>query len=407
MTYSTDPTTARAILHPNSPIWIPDLSAFSTPTDRWPTEYVQQTTANALGVSSTAYVWNDADDDTNGLPAANTTWVTASADYWQENNKTWKYVFVDTPPLPGLPDEDPGGPNSISIFTDRTLTSNGSCIAYPINVDVNNTWTFQGNGSDLLPVPGTLDYATTFQASNGVATCNGDNRTASVQVYETGHVSMGDEPSVPYWFYDCCISVSAIGNATDDKPQILPNMSYTAAAAIGLQGYYEWDYPDYQYKIYQNETYWGKPFNGDAEGLANRMAQFAIGVFVTAGYQNPMNRTLGLQPEQGTTISFDQYGLMILALSLLGGLHFLSFIVCAFMANRVVIPDESPLSIARSLGPIVAGLGGRGGLLSSEEIAKILDRQALYGLVEEKNEGLRICFEDVPPVRAFPNGRYV
>ncbi|KAB8298954.1 hypothetical protein EYC80_001104 [Monilinia laxa] len=132
-------------------------------------------------------------------------------------------------------------------------------------------------------------------------------------------------------------------------------------------------------KFFSIRHIFGSPQNGSAPGMAMLIAEFAIRVFASSGYENPMVSETGRQPRQGSKLNIDNATLIHIILPFIITLYLVCLIVSALLTYRVPVPDSSPLSIANKLYQRIGLLGGRGSLLSGQEIAEVLGNPQLAG----------------------------
>jgi len=153
----------------------------------------------------------------------------------------------------------------------------------------------------------------------------------------------------------------------------------------------------------------------DATGpysMGFNIAQFSIGSIMVADLNNPVINSTGLAPSPGYHLGFDTprslfYLYLIFALTV--GIQLLLLLITSFLANNVVLIDDSSLSIARLLREIVGRLGPAGTAATGEEISEQLkDMKVIYGIQRFGIHDTRFRVElgTGDRERAFPDGTY-
>ncbi len=191
------------------------------------------------------------------------------------------------------------------------------------------------------------------------------------------------------------------------------NFAKMAAAAIALQGYgLTGQNTTMQYQDYPAESVYGYPASGDSNEMGNNIGLFAIGVVAVAIQYNPKLAVPGDEPNQGVALSVQWMFVHVILIFTLGG-QLLLFIISCLVSNLVVVKDDSAVSVARLLRPIVERLGNSGSTASGEEICEVLteSEQALgrvgYTVVHPAvGRRHHLVLGDHEMLRAFPSGHY-
>ena len=143
------------------------------------------------------------------------------------------------------------------------------------------------------------------------------------------------------------------------------------------------------------------------------MAEFAIRSLATMVRVNPQITTNGSLPMLGSLLRVHWPYVIALSAWILGTLAVI-FAVVVRTAHTVVVKDDSELSTARLLRPLVEALGASGTLSTGKAMSQVLYKDSLvYGPRETNgsNEYTLEISEDVLPLetllqRRHPDGRY-
>jgi hypothetical protein len=213
------------------------------------------------------------------------------------------------------------------------------------------------------------------------------------------------------FYYECQVTFSNVTNAYDPAHVISDETARTAAGSIALQGY-QTDTQDAQYQRYPQMFSYGTWLGGDNASMASRMNQFAIGAIVGADQNNPAidyNLTSSL-PFQGVNLTIDKPRYFHAILISIAAVHLILFIGGAWLANRVIVLDESYISISNLLKPLLKDVHD-GSLLNGKELCDVAGKEKIvtYGsALRESEKGhvryLRVDSDGVE--RRFPEGWY-
>ncbi|KAH6680866.1 hypothetical protein B0J14DRAFT_532392 [Halenospora varia] len=398
LTYSTDTNHDIALTYPGN-VSIANMTGITTYKVVSSSSQVigaLQYTANSYGMIALAYNFQNV--STIPVPYTLLTTTTPNIyfgmDYYQ-------YVFYESTP-------DESASTISSIATNRSINSTGTCSSWPVA---------QGGNGTSLNITILLDSNGTA-ATKSIPITAGDTQTT----YITGpSQSCGTGCSRIYaleasltnpWYYECNVSVSQVANATRPEHQVGQDLQDMASAAIALQGYAASSLSndtDLQFQTYPGESIYGAPQNGSSESMGLLMAQFAIGAVAVTAQFAPSITLPGNQPLIGVVLNVNQWKYVHLILGLIAGIQLMLSLVSTFVANRVVVKENSHLAIARLLRPIVDRLGASGTIASAEEICDALDKDEkyVYSIYQTSSEKLfHLEMGKQPSRRPFPKGIY-
>jgi hypothetical protein len=275
LTYGIEPDPNTALQFPGN-VSIPDMSSFIPGMNASynPSLTDQAYTAHTYGMITLNY----GADITGNTPEAGKTVETTNASLWLTDPHTWEFIFFDSPP---------SGYGPASIFTDRTINATWSCQASPIISGGDGTqfqFAVQNHGlhNVSLALPNSTVFFTNYLQNS--CTDSSNARCAVVNVFEASDT----QP----WFYRCEITIGEVQNARSDVPaqHFSDQMAWIAGAAIAIEGYMA-DVPDslkQEAQLYPDDSFWGYPMHGDADGMGKWIALFALGSIAGAAYNNPL-----------------------------------------------------------------------------------------------------------------------
>jgi hypothetical protein len=347
-------------------------------------------------------------DSISNVPRPGTLLWSMNVLYWYNDNEvSWYFVFIDSSPSdPGFANTT-GGPSA--IYSDRMINSTYSCQSFAVIGGGNGTvanLTIQKNsngdtGNVSLPTIAGLDTTTYFTDPD--SSC-GDG-CSIIEAFEAA--------STTSWYYKCNIAVGTVINAKLPEHDVGIKLREMASAGIALQGYgLNSHLPGYkQFQVYPSGSPYGIPRKGDTDGMGSNLAQFAIGVVSMAAlYTSQTFNVTGREPHIANELKVDHWNLIWMIMGLILGVQGAAFVLTAFWANRVVVKDESALATARLLRPILDGLGDDGTILSGKEICNELDagaeRRYIYTVPKGRDDPYRVELGDWPRRRTFPEGVY-
>lgn len=281
--------------------------------------------------------------------------------------------------------------NTLTMVTDRRVTSTAKCWQYPITTN-----RYAQSPSNIITYTNTTDgrsytfrtgdefsYLSSTYYSNMAMTCG--PRCTETYIYNTGINDTKSNTVIASQFYYCQNTVSEVLN-------ISPNLNATAVAlpdrsarllagAIGYSGTF-YTNNTLQTKNYPVDSLWS--WNGDetvsASFMTDAVMRFSIGALAALDSDGPRRNTTGDTPMPAQTVSI-LWPWAIALLVLIPGVQFICLIGTVIWANGAVIKDDSYLSAARLLRPIVDKLGNKGCALTGDEIAEALGNyKIIYGV---------------------------
>ena len=123
------------------------------------------------------------------------------------------------------------------------------------------------------------------------------------------------------------------------------------------------------------------------------MAEFALGSLASLAIRNPSVQFHGAVPILGFHLTVQWKFTLALCASILI-VHFVFFAAAVYTSRLVIIKDDSNLSTARLLRPLVDHLSDQGTLVEGKDISKVIEDHGVKGLVygprEEPGAGGRI-----------------
>jgi hypothetical protein len=313
--------------------------------------------------------------------------------------ESWQTVVLDS-----------SSDEQTAIFTNRIINSTWSC---------NSSIVLEGGN-------GSVHYLEVLLNTNGSTTtkytpaAGGLNQTTFMTDPDNNDCGSGcsiveafEASTTQAWWYTCNITISNATYAVLPEHYVGQNFAKMAASAIALQGYrLTGQNTTTQYQYYPAESVYGSPASGNSDMMGRIIGYFAIGVVATAIQWNPSLAVPGDEPNQGYALSVQWMYVHLILILTLGG-QFILFMVSCLVSNLVVVKDDSPISVARLLRPIVERLGNAGSMASGEQICEVLTKS---------EEGMgRVGYTVVHPVagrrhhlvlgdhkmlRAFPSGYY-
>ncbi|KAM0157563.1 hypothetical protein ACHAQE_005867 [Botrytis cinerea] len=311
----------------------------------------------------------------------------------QYTANSWAFVFMDT-----------SSDGSTSAYSDRTIKSTSSCESYPVIDGGNGNFTHltiskngKSEGSKVrLPIAAGPDQTTFFTVP--FTTCG--EGCSIVEALEAS----ANEP----WYYKCNITVGPVINAQNANQEVSLPLRHMSSAAIALQGYAaNPKLNDTQYRIYVSESTYGYPRNGSADDFGYQISYFAIGaIAAAANSNNPSIYAIGDRPVIGTQLKITQHVLLLGLLIGLVSVQAACFITTAFVANIVVVKDESVFSTASILRPVMNSLGDHGNVAEGKQICEVLSHLRLrYTAVrDEKDRSLwKVGLSNAERLKRFPD----
>lgn len=129
--------------------------------------------------------------------------------------------------------------------------------------------------------------------------------------------------------------------------------------------------------------------NHRIDEVGANMASFALGSLASMATRNPTFEAEGLVPILGYNLSI-HWNYVIALCACIVGIHFVLFAAAVYTSRLVIIKDDTNLSTARLLKPLVEYLGSRATLLEGENCVK-QSRNIYRGVCvwAKKGEGAR------------------
>lgn len=214
----------------------------------------------------------------------------------------------------------------------------------------------------------------------------------------------------PGAFYDCEVHVSRVINATAPQHEIPDAIAAIAGGAIGLEGYSTG--PDqWEYVRYTPDSPWSN-YNSagltDAAYMARLAARFAIGAIAMKDLHGVTTaQAAGEVAWVGVLLKVKWPALLLILGGILVAQLLLGVAVVAY-SNTVFCKDDSYLSTARLLRPVVERLGPSGCAMTGRDIAHTLREHMVYGIrTDESGQRHHLDLgEDIRPLGWFPEGWY-
>ncbi|KAF8250315.1 hypothetical protein K440DRAFT_659737 [Wilcoxina mikolae CBS 423.85] len=198
---------------------------------------------------------------------------------------------------------------------------------------------------------------------------------------------LNQNPLPPGDFFNCSTTISTVHNASLQQ-HILPDpVAVRAASSIGSNSIWT-PYPEkkmaYQLDVFSSASPWDNWYNLTGESAAfsaeYNLARFAIGSIAVLDVNNPRIEIPGNRPWIGVFLQVKWRWVWVIIGSLLVS-QLLLGIGTVIVANTVFCKDESFLSTARLLRPLMLRLGESGCAATGNEIAGLFGNTHLrYGV---------------------------
>jgi hypothetical protein len=112
--------------------------------------------------------------------------------------------------------------------------------------------------------------------------------------------------------------------------------------------------------------------------MAKLISKFAIGVIAGMDDHGPRMNITGLQPYTALILAV-KWKYAVAILSVIPFIQFIVLLIVIAFANKLIIKDDTHLSMALLLRPVVDRLGDHGCMLTGKEISEELHMKAVYG----------------------------
>ncbi|KAG0641331.1 hypothetical protein HOY80DRAFT_742887 [Tuber brumale] len=365
---------------------------------------VQQSTAHLYGDMATHFP--------AGVPGTPDYVDYALLDLLDENSSEWRYYFRETYYV-----EKTGPAGLPTTKTNRSVTVTPHCEYHPIVggqfAGVNDTNVTISIGNRKVNIDWMQDWgsaATTYvnpgEYVSGAKICG--PRCSRIYIFQWVDQTW-DPPSQTGSFFNCTITISQVENANPLQPfHNMPNLTAEmAAGAIGLDGYV--DRSERQFVRYTSASWWGQRMENSTVFAELLVGKFAAGVIAAYDIYGPSVEAMGVQSRPGISLSVNWfYVSLTLGSILLAQLACGIFVV--YSANSVFCKDDSYLSTARLLRPLVERLGNSGSTSTGFEISQTFARSVRYGVRSGGSANQPIHHldigEDIVKLPRFPEGHY-
>jgi hypothetical protein len=366
--------------------------------------YTQLSAANNYGIAGQDYdvdvdVANDALDQTY-----------SNAIYTDDAYNYMEYRFDDLNP----DDED------LNIITWRTITATATCEPFKVvaGATLNSTnSTYVEKNGDLVNVwiqPVTPGFTTWM--SNTQSHC-GPRCTEVWALQAADGVTVLDST-----LFKCNNTVAPVIDDSGDYPvnaaaplQMPDEQAKIIAGAIGWSGFY-YDFTPFEFVRYSQATIWSPSSDLNATSVAAYLMEFSMFAVAAMDDHGPRINVMGYSPVPAQVVDVEwEWAVIILAV--IPAIQMIALAAIIAWANKAIIKDNSFLSTARLLRPLVDKLGPHGCMLTGDQIAEELKNiKIAYGYrsppgfiegsdmvrhvdILQEHEGLGLS-------RAMPPGRY-
>jgi hypothetical protein len=282
--------------------------------------------------------------------------------------------------------------SAITQLTRRSISTNASCVTKKIVAGGNGTDTFityqddDGTGT-TIDIPRVGPGAMTFI---GVLNSTCGPRCSQILALQSAD---GDGIRQPA-FFQCQNTVSLVhGIEQYIQPkqnaslyQLADVQARIMAGAIGWTGFNYTQGDQFQYVRYSVNSWWSPNGPATADVTAEHIMEYTMGAIAAFDYNGPRQNVTGYYPVTAQTVSV-LWTWVIASLCIIPLLQFLVLLVIVKFANTAIIKDDSAISTARLLRPLVDKLGSKGCLLTGKEISRQLsDVRIKYGYREPTDD---------------------
>jgi hypothetical protein len=214
-------------------------------------------------------------------------------------------------------------------------------------------------------------------------------------------------------FYDCEVHISTVIGGNDPAHEVPDAVAEIAAGAIAWEGYSLG--PDqWEYVRYPPESPWSSSnpgINDDAGTMAQLASRFAIGVIAAKDLYGPQTTTT--TTAQGNVARFGmllrvRWNFLLVLLAAILAAQLGMGVAAVIWANAVFCKDDSYISTARLLRPVVERLGQNGCAATGRDIANTHTEYLVYG-VRRDETATRHHLDlgrDITKTGRFPEGWY-
>ncbi|UNI20857.1 hypothetical protein JDV02_006906 [Purpureocillium takamizusanense] len=303
--------------------------------------------------------------------------------FWDEDRKTWSYVFYEA-----TPDDEPFQPN---VASNRSISVYAECKGWRVV-----------KGGDGLNYTFTVDFGNGTKQDWETPYINGPDQTTFLHDPSTqsgdfsGRVDAFEASRTEPWAYSCEITIDPVVNAVIKEQEVGVNVTQYAAPAIALQGYGSSpngltnDTKPFQWQSYPAESYFGEACYGAADRMALLVARFAIGSIAVTAQTNRNIKARGMAPLKGITLEITNWTYLHLILGLTVGIQLLIAVVSILVANRVQVRCHSFLSMAALIRPALQDVSSRASAADGQEVASMMGKETRLRYARERGGGFQI-----------------
>lgn len=329
--------------------------------------------------------------------------------YAEEGLDLFYYRFVDRNP----------DNLDLNVVTERVVTSQANCKSYEViqggragyDVPDNNTDQTIRNLVVFIDEYGQNQTIYVQNQATGATVWMGDRvdtcgkRCTKLYALQVGY----EDPTPAPRFWECNNTVSEVSNMTDyfdDKAYILPDdQARIVAGSIGWSGINTTGF-NIEWVNYENGNQFAPDTDATPEQMAQALMKYTAGTLAGMDTTGFRANVTGFFPTQAQVLNIDWF-FAPLILGIVAGVQILLFLCVIALANKVIIKDTSPLSMARLLRPIADKLGDRGCLLTGEEIAEELGNyKVIYGFREPNSDPL-VYSNTMPDDAGIGDGQHI
>jgi hypothetical protein len=273
----------------------------------------------------------------------------------------------------------------LTLISHRNISVTASCktmqlLAGGNGTDKYVTYVDEDGSPVILNVvrvgPGAMTYVGVLNSTCGP-------RCSEVMALQSAGVEEIPTPS----FYKCRNTLTPVEGVEEylfdgqspDAFELADQQARILAGAIGWSGFNFTAGDQYQYVRYNTESYWSPNDPADASRIAGRIGEFAIEAVAAIDYNGARRNVSGWYPVAAQAVAI-QWQWSASILGLLPFFQLLALVCVISRANSAIIRDDSSLSTARLLRPIVEKLADGGCMLTGQEIAdELADMKVKYG----------------------------
>ncbi|KAL2398695.1 hypothetical protein ABEF93_003982 [Exophiala dermatitidis] len=276
--------------------------------------------------------------------------------------------------------------SDLSLISHRNITVQATCESLPVLqggtgtganstiITYLNTTTGQTETLDVVRVgPGAMTFVGVLESTCGP-------RCTQVLALQSANGGTIPRPS----FYSCRNTISPVqgieryifnnkSNQTVSAAtfQMPDEQARIIAGAIGWTGFNYTPGDSYQYARYAPESWWSPDSPADTGTIARRIMEFSIEAVAAMDYNGPRTNVSGWSPVPAQEVDV-QWRWSATILAIIPAVQLIALVCVIAWGNAAIIRDDSCLSTARLLRPVVDNLANRGCLLTGHEIAEQL-----------------------------------